>query len=119
MMMINMESNQFICRLGDAAHTGCPDIINNTASATFCCLLRFGIEEAKVNRRTFSIVVLTAAAVSKLYIHIDIVTVGVYERSYPKPPKKKKLYEKAHAHRQMRTAKKISSLCGVFVVNVF
>ena len=41
---------------------------------------RFGIEEAKVNRRTFfSIVALTTAAASKLYIHIDIVTVGVYE----------------------------------------
>lgn len=39
----------------------------------------FGIEEAKVNRQTFFIVVLTAAAANKLYIHIDIVTVGVYE----------------------------------------
>lgn len=64
-----------------------------------CCLLVFGIEEAKVNRRTFfSIVALTTAAASKLYIHIDIVTVGVYE-ILPKTTEKKYMRKLMHTGR--------------------
>lgn len=63
---------------------------------------RFGIEEAKVNRRTFfSIVALTTAAASKLYIHIDIVTVGVYE-ILPKTTEKKCMRKLMHTGRWER-----------------
>lgn len=65
--------------------TGCPW---HHQQYSLCCLL------VSVSKRQKLIVVLTAAAASKLYIHSDIVTVGVYE-ILPKTTEKKNLYEKS------------------------